>query len=59
MTDRRVLGPRMADRAQPGVAGQPEDVAAALIFQELHYIRRVVMAIATHAHRVRFDRVER
>ena len=49
----------MADRAQPGVAGKPEDVAAALVFQELRDIRRAVMAIATHVHRVRFGPAER
>ena len=45
---RRVLAPRLADLAQPGVAGKPENVAVALILQQVHDLGRAVMAVATH-----------
>lgn len=42
------LAPRLADPVQSGVAGKPENVAAALIFQPVHDLGRAVMAIAAH-----------
>ena len=48
MAHRHVLAPRMADLGQTGVAGKAEDVAAALLFQEFHDLRRAVMPIAEH-----------
>ena len=48
--NRHVLAPRLADPCQPGVAGKPEDVAAALVLQQVHDLGRAVMAIATHGN---------
>ena len=46
--NRHVLAPRLADPCQPGVAGKPEDAAAALVFQQVHDLGRAVMAVAAH-----------
>ena len=40
--------PWCEDLAQPGVAGKPENVAVALILQQVHDLGRAVMAVATH-----------
>ena len=46
--EQTVLAPRLADLAQPGVAGKPENVAVALILQQVDDLGRAVMAVATH-----------
>lgn len=43
-------GEQLADLLQTGIAGKAKDVAAALIFQQFHDLRRAVMTIAMHGN---------
>lgn len=45
---RHVLASRLADLAQPGMAGKPEDVAAAPVFEQIYDLGRGVMATAAY-----------
>ena len=45
---RHILAPQLADLLQAGIAGKPEDVAAAPVFEQIHDLGRGVMATATH-----------
>ena len=44
----RVLAPGLADPCQPGVAGEAEDVAATLVFEQVHDLGGAVMTVPAH-----------
>ena len=44
----RLLTPGPPDLGQAHVSGQPEDVAAALLFQQVHHFRRREVTVAAH-----------